>query len=40
MQVTNGNKRFATFPTITNMKNILWITEIRFLRNLMNSLAF
>ena len=37
MQVTNGNKRFTTFPTMTNMKNISLITEIEFLRTLMNS---
>ena len=39
MQVTNGNKRFTAFPTMTNMKNISLITEIEFLRALMNSFA-
>ena len=40
MQVTNSNKRFITFPTMTNIKNILLITEIKFLRTLMmNSFA-
>ena len=39
MQVTNGNKRFTTFPTVTNIKNISLITEIEFLRILMNSFA-
>ena len=39
MQVTNGNKRFTKFPTMTNMKNILLITEIKFLRSLMDSCA-
>ena len=39
MQVTSGYKRFTTFPIITNMKNISLITEIKFLRTLMNSVA-
>ena len=39
MQVTNGNKRFPTFPTMTNMKNISLITEIEFLKTLMNYFA-
>ena len=39
MQVTNGSKRFKTFPTVTNMKNISLITEIKFLRTLMNLFA-
>ena len=34
MQVTNGNERFTTFPTMTNMKNISLITEIEFMRTL------
>ena len=38
MQVINGNKKI-TFPTMTNMKNISLITEIEFLRTLMNSFA-
>ena len=37
-EVTNSNKTFATFPTMTNMKNISLITEIKFLRiPMMNS---
>ena len=39
MQVTNGNKIITTFPTMTNMKNISLITEIEFLRTLMDSFA-
>ena len=39
MQVTNGNKRFATFPKMTNMKHISLMTEIKFLRTIMNSFA-
>ena len=39
MQVTNGNKRSATFPTSTNVKNISLITEIKFLTTLMNTFA-
>ena len=39
MQVTNSNKRFTTFPIMTNMKNIPLITEIKFLRTLINSFA-
>ena len=39
MQVTNDNKRFTTFPPMTNMKNVLLITEIKFLRTLMNFFA-
>ena len=35
MQITDVNKRFATFP---NMKNML-IAEQKFLRTLMNSFA-
>ena len=34
MQVTNGNERFTTFSTMTNMKNISLITEIEFMRTL------
>ena len=37
VQVTNGKKRFTTFPTMKNMKNISLITETEFLRTLMNS---
>ena len=39
MQVTNGNKGFTTFPTMTNMKNISLITEIKLPRTLMNFFA-
>ena len=39
IQATNGNERFTTFPTMTNMKNISLITEIEFLRTLINSFA-
>ena len=39
MQVTNGNKGFTTFPTITNMNNISLITEIKLPRTLMNFFA-
>ena len=39
IQVTNGNNRFTTFPTMINMRNISLITEIKFLRTLMNSFA-
>ena len=39
MQVANGNKRFTTFLTLTNMKNISLITDINFQRNLMNFFA-
>ena len=39
MQVINGNKGFTTFPAMTNMKNVSLITEIEFLRTLMNSFA-
>ena len=39
MQVANSNKTFTTLPTMTNMKNISWITEIEFLRPLINSSA-
>ena len=39
IQVANGNKRFTTFLTMTNMKNISLITDINFQRNLMNFFA-
>ena len=39
VQVTNGNNRFTTFPTMKNMKSISLITEIEFPRTLMNSFA-
>ena len=39
MQATNGDKKFTTFPIIANMKNISLITEIEFVRILMNSFA-
>ena len=40
IQVTNGSKRFTTFPTMINLGNISLITEIKFLRTLINSFAF
>ena len=30
IQVRNGNKRFTTFPTMSNTKNISLITEIKY----------
>ena len=39
MQGTNGNNRFTTLPTTTNMKNISLRTEIKFLITLMNFFA-
>ena len=41
MKLANGNnnKRFTIFPAMTNMKNVPLITEIKFLRTLMNSFA-
>ena len=37
--INNGNKRFTTCPTMTNLKNISLITDVKFLRNLMNPFA-
>ena len=38
-QVTDGNKKFTTFPTITKQENISLITDIKFLRAPINYFA-